>query len=87
MSEHRTLTDWLAAELDKKLAAKPTDQARYRELCLQTNWWNQALDKFCAFGTQPFTPHPIYGPFDLFDFRAVLCMIDGAKSKLERVPA
>jgi hypothetical protein len=77
-------TDWLALELDKKLASLPTEQARYRHLILCGNAWRLKYDMFVSFGQQPFNePHPVYGDMDAFDFSLLLTMIDQRKARLE----
>jgi len=83
-----SFTDWLAAELDKKLDSLPSDQARYRHLILVGNVWREKYDQFVAFGTQPFNcPHPVYGDMDAFDFSILLAAIELRKTQLERVQA
>lgn len=80
-----TFTDWMAAELDKKLASLPTDQARYRHLILQGNVWTQRYDAYVRRGRQPFgRPHPHYGPMGAADFTNVLCLIAGRRASLEQ---
>lgn len=88
MSASPTITAWLEAELDAKLASLPDDRARYRHLILCGNAWRQKYDTFAAFGTQPFNcPHPVYGEMDSFDFALLLAAIELRKCRLERVPA
>ena len=83
-----TFTDWLRAELDKKLASLPSDQARYRHLILCGNVWREKYDAFAAFGRQPFDqPHPVYGDMDAFGCSSLLADIEARKAELERVPA
>jgi hypothetical protein len=80
-----TITDWLEQELQKALARQPDDHHRYRLLTQQWNVWAERRRQFAEDG-KLFT-HPHYGSMQLIDYLIVLCMIDGAKSKLERVPA
>ena len=83
-----SFTDWLAAELTKKLDSLPSDQARYRHLILVGNVWREKYDAFAAFGRQPFDQrHPVYGDMDAFDFAILLADIERRKIQLERVPA
>jgi hypothetical protein len=80
-----TIIDWLTAELDKKLASLPDDQARYRCLILQANAWRQKYEAFACFGTQPFNePHPVYGDMCAFDFTLLLSDLELRKAMLER---
>lgn len=80
-----TFTDWMAAELDKKLASLPTDQARYRHLILQHNVWAGYASAYADDGRQPFgRPHPHYGPMGAADFTNVLCLIAGRRRSLEQ---
>lgn len=79
-----TFTDWLFAELTKKLDSLPSDQARYRHLILCHNAWRLKYATFLDFGTQPFDePHPVYGDMDAFDFSILLADIDRRKHALE----
>ena len=79
-----TFTDWLAAELTKKLDSLPSDQARYRHLILCYNAWHLKYRRFLDFGTQPFDmPHPVYGDMDAFDFSILLADMDRRKRVLE----
>jgi hypothetical protein len=65
----QTLHDWFKAELDKKLASLPSDQARYSHLIRQENIWTQRYDEYGRFGRQPFGgPHPRYGRMGAADF-------------------
>lgn len=80
-----TFTDWMAAELDKRLADLPTDQARYRQLTLQGNVWAGYAAAYALSGRQPFNgPHPVYGPMSAADFIIVLGMIAGRRRSLEQ---
>lgn len=84
----RTLTEFLAAELDRKLDSLPSDQARYEMLSRQYNVWTEFRRVFAEHGRQPFgVAHPVYGEMDAMDFAIVLATIDGKKNALERVPA
>jgi hypothetical protein len=79
-----TFTDWLSAELDKKLATLPSDQARYRHLILIGNVWRLKYARWQTVGEQPFNePHPIYGDMNAFDFAILLVDIDRRKHALE----
>lgn len=80
-----TFTDWMAAELAKKLDSLPSDQARYRHLILQQNVWTDFYDAYVAFGRQPFgKPHPRYGDMTAADFVIVLGIIAGRRTALEQ---
>jgi hypothetical protein len=80
-----SITDWFKAELEKKLASLADDQARYRELILQSNVWQQHYRRFYSLHEQPFGgPHPEFGYMTAGDFLILLGMIDAAKMKLER---
>lgn len=80
-----TFTDWMAAELDKKLASLPTDHARYRHLILQHNVWAGYASAYADDGRHPFDkPHPHYGPMRAADFVIVLGMIAGRRRSLEQ---
>ncbi len=79
-----TFTDWLSAELTKKLDSLPSDQARYKHLILCGNAWRLKYGRWQDFGTQPFDePHPVYGDMDAFDFSLLLADIDRRKKALE----
>lgn len=82
MSAPATITDWLQIKLDEKLAAQPNDGARYRLLSQQWNVWSERRRQFVE--DEVLFTHPHYGSMHLIDYLTVLCMIDGAKSKLER---
>lgn len=82
-----TITDWLEQELAKKLAKQPDDYHRYRLLSQQWNVWAERRRQFAESNGNVNFSHPHYGHMQFCDYLIVLCMIDGAKSKLERVPA
>jgi hypothetical protein len=83
-----TLHDWFKAELDKKLASLPSDQARYRELILQENRWTNRYDDYGRFGRQPFCkPHPQYSRMSAADFVIVLGLISDRRTTLEKARA
>jgi hypothetical protein len=84
-----TITDWLERELGAKLATIPTAQAKHRFLIQQWNVWSEKRRRFAESNGDDGFWHPHYGHMHLSDYLTVLCMIDGAKSKLERqrVPA
>lgn len=86
MSEPACFTDWMKIQLEKSLAAQPSDQARIVHLAKEFGSWTQRYRNFAATGKQPFgdTPHPVYGDMTAFDFLAVLSMIDGARAVIER---
>lgn len=82
-----TITGWLEQELQKTLARQPDDYHRYRLLTQQWNVWAERRRRFVETSGDVNFSHPHYGSMQLIDYLTVLCMIDGAKSKLERVPA
>jgi len=89
-----TLIDWLGADLDKRLAAEPNDEARYTKLCRETNLVRMAYGRFVA---ASFLPGDLprefsYGPYGFItasDFALYLADLDSRKTKLARakVPA
>lgn len=83
-----TITAWLSAELDKKLASLPDDYARNRLLCQQYNVWNQRRLRFFQTDgeSEAHAPHPQFGFLTATDFLLILSMIDRAKDRLVRSP-
>lgn len=80
-----TISDYLEAELSKRIAREPTDRARVAVLAQQYGVWTSYYAMFAAFGRQPFnSPHPVYGNMTALDFANVLASIRGMRAKIER---
>lgn len=87
----KTLIEWLGADLDRRLAAEPSDEARYTKLCRETNLAQQAYGRFVAASFLPGDmPREFnYGPYGWItanDFVLYMGEIDARKTKLERQP-
>jgi len=85
MNSPRSISDWLEAELDKKLATFATDQEKYRHLIVCLSSWSRKYQRFEDLGEQPFNrPHPEFGDMDAFAFRILIADIERRMDALVR---
>lgn len=79
-----SISAFLQRELDKAVAACPSDEKRLRLLAVEAGNWMQRRIRFCVFGEQPFgAPHPEYGPMQASDFIVVLGSIQSAQETVK----
>ena len=74
-----SISDFLARELDRKVAAMSSDSARRHFLAEQLGSWAERYRVFARTGAQPFGgPHPQYGEMQAPDFVVVIGAIQSA---------
>jgi hypothetical protein len=82
MSAPRTLLAWLTAELDRALAAQPTDADKRQLLYYAFERWQDRYGLFLAKG-KDYAPHPIYGAPTAADFLGILSEITSRRDALQ----
>lgn len=79
-----SLSAYLQRELDKAVAACPSDKHRLRLLAVEAGKWMQRRIRFCEFGEHPFGgPPPGYEPMQAADFVIVIGAIGSAQAVIK----